>query len=130
MSVEYEIRAAEHAKYREDELRECLTAVLQSPSGRRVFHWLIYDLGLLETTGFLGAQDLPNQPSQVRDGVQAAMHMSYHEGRRAFALEIYNACASVAPDDLALMIQDHIRRSVEDRAVLTPSLTQGKMRTP
>jgi hypothetical protein len=98
---------------RQDRQREAdLRSMMAQEWGRRLCHWLVFDLGKLQTSSF--------NPS-IKDGYCAALHSARSEGARDFAIELHNEVQRLAPQQFLTMMSEQVRDlqadlALEDRA--------------
>lgn len=79
-------------------IRDDLLALMSAPWGRRLVHWLIYDVGQLEGECF--------DPT-VKDGQCAGQHAARIDGRRDRARGLKRLVSELAPDHYRAMRREH-----------------------
>ena len=83
--------------------------MLKDKSGRRVLHWLIYEVA--------GLQDVTFNP-KIKDGDCANLHHIFGEGRRWVGAQVYNALKSLSIGQVSKMIDEAARDAQEMQAAL------------
>lgn len=106
------------------QLKADLQDMLKTESGRRIAAWLIYDLGALESISFRNNAPGSPVPMGIKDGMGAAQHLAFHEGRRDMAADLYNQLADADPAGLAQTMQERLQYQLQLRDMLTRSQTK------
>lgn len=89
-----DLREDERQKIRQ--LAADLRLMLGAEWGRRIFYWLVFDLGGIESASF-------NQ--NIKDGYCAALHSALAEGRRDFARGLLVAATDLCPSEYLEMLK-------------------------
>lgn len=76
------------------QLAQDLRAVMSTPEGRRVMAWVVYDLGLYESSAGSGHLFA----GHVRDGVSSYGHQCYYAGKHDTGVDVANLLKRVCHD--------------------------------
>lgn len=104
---------------RDRQLKTAFENLMSTDWGRLIASYLIYDLGMIDAVNFFNQSGTGHTPTDVKDGISAALHLAFLEGRRGMAWDINNNLRVISPEGYDKMIQERLRRAAEDRGVLT-----------
>ncbi len=96
-------------------LDDGLLFIMSTEQGRATMHWLIYDVGRLQSAAY--NEDVRS----IKDGMHAAMVQSYWEGARHQARKLLEALNETCPEQVVAMNHEAGQRALEARARLKPS---------
>lgn len=112
---------AERARVHQEDM-QLLMAV---PWGRRLAAWIFDDLGGLRKQSF-NAESGGYNNAAIKDGNAAAMHMAHHEGRRAVAVDLYQALEGASPKGIALLETERADKRAKDLERLEMAMKEQK----
>lgn len=97
--AQYQNRVREIEKRRERQRVDDLRKLLKDPAGRRVFYYIIFELGRLNELSFNPA---------IKDGVNSSQHMAINEGCRSLAREFKTNIEDADSDGFLTMMAEEI----------------------
>lgn len=111
--MDVEATKAAIAAERQRELEQAINLLMYQPWGRRVVAWIRDGLGGLKRSSF-SAESGGYSNASIKDGNAAAMHMTFHEGRRAVAVELHQVIEGIAPKGIEVMETELAQQRLRD----------------